>query len=170
MRIRPSSSRVGPRRHGIMLIDCLVYISLVTVILGIGTLAFFKCWDANNALRRNADDIVRALHAGEQWRADIRRATGPIQRDRTGDTERLRIPAAQGEIVYSLSHGELRRQAASGPGTALLSGVVQSQMSPDPRKHVTAWRWDLELSRTRRATVVRPLFTFEAVPVHPASP
>jgi len=170
MRLRSTRSQVGSGRHGIMLVDCLVYISLVTVILGIGTLAFFKCWDANNALRRNADDLVRALHAGEQWRADIRLATGPIRQDQTGDMERLRIPVAHGEIVYSISQGELRRHALSGPDTLLLSDVVQSRMRPDPRQHVTAWRWDVELSRTRRATVVRPLFTFEAVPVHLATP
>jgi len=170
MRIPLPSLFHARRQHGILLVDCLVYISLVTVVLGVGTLAFYKCWDANKALRRNADDIVRALHAGEQWRADVRSATGPIQSVGEGDSQRLRIPTARGEIAYSLSHGELRRRAAAGPDALLISAVVRSRMDPDPRERVRAWRWDLELSRSRRATVVKPLFSFEAVPVRLASP
>ena len=170
MRIRLSRGNVASRQRGILLMDCLVYISLITLILGVGTLAFFKCWDANKALRRNADDIVRALHAGEQWRADVRSAVGPLQCVQDGDTERLRIPAANGEIIYSFSREEVRRHAEGHSDTLLLSKVVHSRMSSDPREHVTAWRWDLELSRSPHATVLKPLFTFEAVPVQPTAP
>jgi len=154
----------GLRNGGFMLVDCLVYITLVTVVLGIGGIAFYRCWDSNKALRRDADDIVRALNAGELWRADIRSATGPIRSVQQADMEKLQIPNSGGEVDYVLHQNELRRQTSIGQNSLLLSGVIHSQMAPDPRKHVSAWRWDLELSRTRRATVLKPLFTFEAVP------
>ena len=40
-----------------------------------GYAAMYRCIDSSIALRRNADDITSALHAGERWRADVRSAT-----------------------------------------------------------------------------------------------
>ena len=149
---------------GVTLIECLVYISVVTVLLGIGTMAFWRCWDANNALRRNADDIVHALHTGEQWRADVRAATGPIQLENADGVQRLRIPGSKGETVYALADGELRRQSPGAIDAVMLHRVKASRMQPDSRQRVAAWRWELELERTRKSTVLRPRFTFDAVP------
>jgi len=75
MKPRLSIPRVGASA-GYLLIECLVYISVFAVLLGIGYGAFYVCWDYSKALHYATDDINAALHAGERWRADIRNATG----------------------------------------------------------------------------------------------
>ena len=170
MKTRATTPGAGPSA-GVTLLECLVYVSVVTVVLGIGMATFWRAWDANKAIRRDAEDIVRALHAGEQWRADLRAATGPVRPEDSEGAQRLRIPSAQGEIVYTLTNGELRRQARPGAReTVVLTKVKSCRMQPDPRPHVTAWRWELELQTARRKARLRPLFTFEAVPGHSISP
>ena len=125
---------------------------------------FFSRWDDSKALRRNADDIVRVLHAGDQWRADVRAATGPVQLTDADGAEQLRIPASAGEIVYTFSKGELRRQAgAAAANEVWLANVKSSQMQSDLRRNVAAWRWELELKTVRKTARWRPLFTFETV-------
>jgi hypothetical protein len=37
-------------------------------------------------------------------------------------------------------------------------------MHADPRQHVRAWRWEVELAAYRKGARIRPLFTFVAVP------
>src|ERR1700690_441955 len=98
---------------GYLLIECLVYLSVIVVILGLGTGAFYVCWDHSKALHYATDDINAALHAGERWRADIRNATGQITVKTTAEGEQLRIPGRAGGIIYSFSGGEVRRQIAS---------------------------------------------------------
>jgi Tfp pilus assembly protein FimT len=147
-----------------MLIEMLVYIAMLAVVLAITTTAFYHCWDDSKALRRNADDIILVLHAGEQWRADVRAATGEVQLTRTEGGERLLVPSAAGPIIYTFAAGELRRQTPSPSGTNLLFANIQSsQMQSDQRQRVQAWTWELELKPTRKDAKVRPLFTFESV-------
>ena len=149
---------------GFTLIECIVYIGLFTVVLGVATRLFFQSWDDSKALRRNADDIVRVLHTGDQWRADVRAATGPVQLTDADGAEQLRIPAAAGEIVYTFSKGELRRKAgADAVSKVWLANVKSSQMRSDSRRSVAAWRWELELKTVKRTARWRPLFTFETV-------
>jgi hypothetical protein len=164
MKTHPAALASATRQRGILLIDCIVYIAVLTVVLAIGTKAFWRCWDANRALGRNARDVVVALNAGEQWRADVRAASGPIQLDNADGVERLRIPGSRGEIIYSLTRGELRRQGPAATEAVVLRKVESSRMQPDPRPHVAAWRWELALPGDRKDTGLRPLFTFEAVP------
>jgi prepilin-type N-terminal cleavage/methylation domain-containing protein len=152
------------RRRGFTLIECLVYIAVLVVVLAVTMKGFYRCWDDSKALRHNADDIIRVLHAGEQWRADVRAATGPVQLTQPDDAEQLLIPAAAGPIIYTVAKGELRRQTSSPAATNLLLANIQSsQMQSNPRQRVTAWTWELELKPTRKRAGVRPLFTFETV-------
>jgi Tfp pilus assembly protein FimT len=149
---------------GFTLMECIVYIGLLAVVLGFATTIFFQSWDDSKALRRDADDIVRVLHAGDQWRADVRAATGPVQLTDTDGAEQLRIPASAGEIVYTFSKGELHRQAAADTVNRVwLSNVKSSQMQSDSRQDVAAWRWELELKTVKKTARWRPLFTFETV-------
>ena len=77
MKTRGKEQTAGPR--GFTLLECLAYLAMIVIALGLAITAFNDCWDKSNALRRNADDIVRALHAGDRWRADVRAATGRIE-------------------------------------------------------------------------------------------
>ncbi len=147
---------------GFSLIECLVYIGLFAVVVGFGTIIFYQCWDDSKALRRNADDIVRVLHAGDQWRSDVRAATGPVQLADADGAEKLHIPVSGGEIVYTFSNGELHRQAGD-VDRLWLANVKTSQMQSDARPAVAAWRWELELKTVKRTARFRPLFTFETV-------
>ena len=151
--------------RGFTIIECLVYISVLGVILAIGSAAFYRCWDDNKAITRNGDDIVRTLKAGEIWRADLRSATGPIQLTSSGSEQTVSIPCGKRQLIYSFAGGEVRKQIGKeGAWQVVLPKVKSSQMQSEKRDHVTAWRWELELASTRKNAKIHPLFTFEAVP------
>lgn len=158
---------VNPHSHraGALLIECLVYISVLVILLGLGFGAFYVCWDRSKSLRYHADDITRVLRAGERWRADIRSATGRIIAHTDADGERVAIPRGTNTIIYEFTAGQVSRRLAAAPQLVLaLPKVKASHMAADPRTHVTAWRWEVELVPTRPQVRVPPLFTFEAVP------
>ena len=161
----------GRSPRGFTIVECLVYISVMAVILGIGLAAFYRVWDDNKAITRNGNDIVRTLKAGETWRADMRTATGPINIVTTNSEQTLRIPTANKELIYSFANGEVRRRTGeTSPWYVVLPKVKSSQMEIDKRDPVTAWRWEVELASQRRDGKVRPLFTFEVVPGHSSTP
>ena len=160
MKLYPSMLRA---RAGIMLVECLVYLGVFAVLLGIGYGTFYLCWDNSKALHCATDDITAALHAGERWRADIRGATGKITVETTAQGEQLRIPRKTTAIIYSFKAGELHRQLASSRFSELVLPTIKaSQMVKETRGPVTAWRWELELAPRRKETRLPLLFTFEA--------
>ena len=162
MKLRSAISR-DQAQAGYLLIECLVYLSVIVVILGLGLGAFYTCWDYSKALHYATDDINAALHAGERWRADIRNATGKITVEATPAGERLRIPHGANEIIYNFNAGEVRRQIASSDFSELLLPKVKvSQMVTETRGPVAAWRWEVELTPHRKETRLPLLFTFEA--------
>ena len=153
------------RLRGISMVECLVYIGMFLAITGVAFSVFYKVWDNSKHLRRNADDIVQALHAGELWRSDIRSATGPLESTEAEAAANLRIPTTNGPVVYTFASGELHRQGAGDASEkVLLAHVKSSRMLSDARRHVTAWRWELELQPVQKNPKVLPLFTFESVP------
>jgi hypothetical protein len=155
--------------HAFTIIECLVYIGLFALLLGLGTVAFYRCFDNMKGLRRNADDITRAVYAGELWRNDIRAAARAIQVDQAEQT--IHIPQRDREVSYKFADTQIFRKLGAGaPWLPLLSKVQSSQMNSDPRAHVMAWRWELELQASRKETQLRPLFTFIAVPETGNSP
>jgi type II secretory pathway pseudopilin PulG len=66
-----------PLLTGFTLIECLAYLSLFGLFIVLVMTTFFHAREGSDALRRNADDVTRALHAGERWREDVRTATAP---------------------------------------------------------------------------------------------
>lgn len=151
------------RLRGITLIECLVYIGALATVFGMGTAAFYHCSASSASLRRNADDIAQVLHVGELWRADIRAATQPVHFDATEQT--LQLTHGEKVVAYKFAANQiLRRAKADAPWAVILPRVAQSQMSPEPRAHVTGWRWELELKTIREPAPLRPLFTFTAAP------
>lgn len=150
---------------GFQLIEVMVYLAMLTVLLSVAYVAFDRALWRSEALRRSADDIARALRAGERWRADVRAATGPIRVERSEEGERVWIPGPHGVIAYERMTNALVRREAGAPAALLLARVKASAMSPESRERVTVWRWELELlPPTKRPVSVRPLFTFLAVP------
>lgn len=160
------SSRL--RARGIALIDCLVYIALMALIFGLAFAAFIETVHHSTELDRLATATVRALHAGEQWREDIRRARGKPAVSTIDGVEEFRLATVSHEIAYAFRDGAvLRRAGSTGPWLEVATGVKVSRFSEDPRKHVAAWRWEIELATRKDVRGFRRVFTFQAVPPAP---
>ena len=156
------------RQAGILLTECLVYVAVFVILLGIGTAAFYFCWDHSKAVVMATDDITSALRAGERWRADVRTATGNISVEKTTDGEVVRIPTKEKDIFYRFESGGVRREVSGlNNSQLLLPKVKTSQMRAEARNTVNAWRWELELTQRRKETHLPLLFTFEAVQPRP---
>ncbi len=155
----------SPTERGILLVDCMVYIALWSVVVGLAFASFYRCFDQTKHLSRNASDIVRALQAGERWREDVQQAMGELALIESGEAQELRIPQQAGDVVYLFKEGTvLRRAGEKSRWARLLADVKESSMQKDPRTQVTAWRWEIELKTTQKVVRLRPLFTFQAVP------
>jgi hypothetical protein len=156
------------RQSGVLLVECLVYISVFAILLGIGTGAFYFCWNHSKALIYATDDITAALRTGERWRADVRGATGKISIETNARGQTVRIPKAENEILYHFENGELRREISSTKVSGLLlTKVKTSAMQAEPHGGVTAWRWELELAPRRKEAYLPLLFTFAAAQTQP---
>lgn len=167
MKLPPAISNAR-RTAGILLIECLVYLVVFSILTSVGLAAFYLCWDHSKALVVATDDIGSALRAGERWRADVRAATGKISVQTNADGELLRIPRGKDEVFYSYHNGAVRRKLASANAAELLFAKVNSsQMEMDARDGVTAWRWELDLAVRRPDTQLPLLFTFEAAQTTP---
>src|SRR5205085_3321484 len=139
------SGRHVSRSKGILMIECLVYIGVVFVLMGVGFVMFYRCIDSSVTLRRNADDITSALHAVERWRADVRSASGLIRIEARPEGDVLRIPTVKGDICYCFVTNSILRKFGSANWTCVLSNVKDFRMESDPRNIVTDWQWEVEL-------------------------
>jgi len=163
MKLRLNISKTRPKT-GMLLIECLVYIAVFAILLGIGTATFYLFWDHSKALLYTTNDIESALYAGERWRADVRDATGKISVETASGGELLRIPHGKDEIFYSFHDGSvLRKMTSSNTPQLLFEKVKTSQMIKETRDSGLAWRWELELSPHRKEMHLPLVFTFEAV-------
>jgi hypothetical protein len=158
------NTRPLQRTHGYLLIECLVYILVLFILLGVSYQALFRCISNSVALRRNAEDISKALHIGECWRADVRSATGNIRLEETNFVQVLYLPNPRGQIIYCFATNTISRSYNGRPWSQLLTNVASSTMASDRRKTVTAWYWNLEFQTRRNNSRVSPLFTFMSVP------
>ena len=160
------------QQHGYLLIEALVYIGVIVVLLGVAYSATYRCIDRSIALRRNADDITSALHAGERWRADVRAAASQVRLEDTDAGQLLHLDGPSTAVVYSFATNAISRRVGTGPWVRLLPNVKSSTMTADRREYVTAWRWELELQTRQTGSAkpsrIRPLFTFLAVPQRPS--
>lgn len=167
MKPAPSNSKAR-RCAGILLTECLVYIAVFAILVGGGTMVFYFFWDHSKALVYTTNDIESALRAGEDWRADVRLATGKISIATTTTGEVVRIPQKGREIVYRFESSELHREIpAINDSRLLLPKVKSSRIETDVRGDVTGWRWELELVQRRKEMNLPLKFTFEAVQPNP---
>lgn len=166
--------RNDARRRGYLLTEVLVYIGLLVVILAFGYQAMERCIDASVVLRRNADDITRALNTGERWRADVRSATRSASLETTAQGAVLHLLGPAHRVDYRFADEALYRRFDSGPWVQILDRVKASAFQNEQRPGVAAWRWELELQPRAKATVkasrIRPLFTFLAAPAAAPQP
>jgi len=154
------------RTRAFTIMECMVYLGVYVTLLGFASFAFYRCYDHLKSMRRNSADITSAIHAGEAWRNDVRRATKPIVFESADQT--LLIQRSDKEVSYRFADGQvLRKSSAGAPWIVLLPRVQRSEMQADPRTHVAAWRWELELQPQQKTARVRPLFTFVAAPPQP---
>jgi hypothetical protein len=131
---------------GIMLIECLVYIGLLAVLLGLAFLAFYTVSDYSRHLSQNAADIARALNAGERWRKDVRSATATPQLVESAGETVLHLPQSRGEIQYTFLDGTVYRRSTEKTNEnwhLLLEGVKSSKMQMKKYSLVSAWRWEV---------------------------
>lgn len=170
MKVKLTLSRVDSRdarsrqAQGFSLVECLVYMGLFAVVVGLGMAAFFQCRDSAESLRRTADDIVVTLKAGERWREDVRRAVAPLQLVNGDSGQQVNIPQQSNQVAYRFFQQTVWRRAdPNGVWVPLLSKVKQSRMERDARTQVAVWRWEVELKTRQPETRLRPLFSFTAV-------
>ena len=167
-------SRPSRRERGYLLTEVLVYIGLVFLLMGIAYAAMSRLVDNSVALRRNADDVIRSVHAGERWRADLRAASRVVHLENSGDEQILHLDGDHGVVEYSYAAGGLFRRNGAEAWFPVLDRVKSSTMQLDPRPGVNAWRWELELQPQNRGSFksgrIRPLFTFLSVSPSAATP
>ena len=161
MNPRVSTSRC---QRGIALLDCLVYIALLALILGLAFACFYETTQHTRRLANNTSDIGRTLQAGERWREDVRHATELPRLESARDETLLVLPQTNGVVRYAFRNGAVLRQtSASTNWIDALPNVKRSEMICDQRSHVIVWRWELELQSQRGKRHLIPLFTFQAV-------
>ncbi len=157
-----TSQKISRPRAAFSLIECLAYLGVFFVVLGVAFGAYYRLDEQARGFSRNSADIVRAMQAGERWRADVRAATNVVQFE---ENQELRLITRSGEVSYFFRDRTVWRQGFDKKRSELfLSNVKTSTMKPDSRPQVKAWRWEVELPTKRTKATVRPLFTFLAVP------
>lgn len=150
-------------RCGFSLLEMLVYMAVLLVLMTIAFGAYYRTSDTTRQIGRNADDITRALHAGERWRSDVRSAVGALRIDENGGNPIFHVPCRAGDVRYWFREGSFWREADGDPHPLrVLDQVAASRFVAETRAGVVAWRWELELVSPRRHAVVKPLFTFLA--------
>lgn len=149
---------------GFTLIECLTYIAVLTIITGLAFSAYHRCQRNSVALKRNAEDIIQTLSAGERWRTDIRAATARPQLIEKKTVAELHIPQSPRPVVYYFKDSAVwRKVGEKGTSQRLLSGIRGSRMLLDQGAQVVSWRWEVELQSSRKEVRIRPLFTFQSV-------
>jgi Tfp pilus assembly protein PilE len=147
--------------QGFTLVECLLYFGVLSVIAGLAFCAYFNCQKNTRQLQAFSNQLLRTMHAGERWRAEIRSARGvPFLLD----DSKFCIPSETGKVIYSLSDGTLWRQIdEKNSKVEVIKGIKTSVMHLDEDAHIHAWRWELELSPSTKQSKNTYCFTFKAV-------
>lgn len=157
--------RINGTVRAFLLVEALVYLSLVFVIAGGASMVAYHMMERSARLKQKTDLMTRALQIGELWRKEVRHATGPIRLVNEGDRREFHIPNDSGEIVYVYEKNQLLRLAnTNATAVLLLPKVPSSRMIKDSRGGVVSWRWEIQLPSHREVARVKPNFTFQAVP------
>lgn len=157
-------------RRGWTLLEVMIYVVMLSAFAMIGSTVYHRAASQSVELQLQARDIQRVMHAGERWRADVRRAVQPPEwmehRRLTGKLMRLTMPEG-GTVEYFLQEKTLWRHDSEGARERVLTKVQSSQMLAAARGGVQSVRWELALAPFRKHQQTKPLFTFQAVPGKP---
>jgi hypothetical protein len=145
-----------------MMLEMLAYIGVIMLLLGVGYAATDRCIRSSIRLRLSVQDVTTALHAGEQWRTEVRSATAPVRTTDSETGKTIVIPTPDGEISYRFFDGNVLRHSGQAPWVRILSNVKHSTMEPETRHETTIYHWELELQPRAQGAHMKPLFTFLA--------
>ncbi len=163
MKLSPSTP--SHARAGITLIECLAYISTLLVIAGVAFNSLGRLWAVTGRLAGVTDDLRDSTRSGEQWRADVRAAHGPIRIEEGGLA--CVIETTNGPVIWFHGAGSLWRRAGDLEPSCWLRRVETCQFNPDPRTHVAALQLNVQLMPRSRQSRQPSAFTFLAVPTAP---
>ena len=152
-----------PRDRGILLFNCLIYLVVFLILIGLGFVVLTKFVSFHGDFKRIANDITRTLRAGEQWRADVRKANGPIEISQDNWQSIFVIPLESERIIYRFDRTNVWKVMPGGMSElSILKNVEECRFVMDQREEVVAWNWEIVLKTKKRRGIKRPLFSFIA--------
>jgi hypothetical protein len=167
VRCRHNARGAGSQRvRGLLLMECLVYLSLWFVIVGVGFGLFYQVYSQAKHLARTADDIGRVLKAGERWRQEVRASelAPRWQSTESGVGDELLLGGETTWVAYRCTTTNLLRRTAADPEwREFLGGLKACALHCDERGPVVSWRWEIEIQARVPRPSIRPRFTFQAV-------
>ncbi len=157
------SMKAPGRTRAFLLLECLVYISLLLLVAGLAFAAFYRVEEHTRRVAKTTHAIAAAMNAGERWREKVRSATGAIRIEESQSEQRMILPDGGEVVTYVWRDGAVwRRDRDEARWTKVLEDVVASRMVRENRPSVEAWRWELEMKASSRKSRLHPLFTFYA--------
>lgn len=154
------------KNSAILLLECLVYIAVLSVVLGLAIMLFHRSFNHSRRLQKNLGQISSVLKAGEDWREDIRATTNAALLPANEPSARSwKIETTKGPIIYQLRSDDTlwRREENKDRELLMLRQVKELSWSQESRGPLLIHRWELELRSDREDRRFRPLFTFQAV-------
>lgn len=149
------------RNRAFLLVESLVYGSILMIVLGVGIVVFNNYQLRSLRLQRNTREIAQVLQLGEQWRNEIRTGVS-VEWVQQGEPPHLRLESTNGVIDYAFEMGAVLKRLNGGNWSRLLGGVVASEMKPEQRAHALIWTWEIELTTFEKSPRLKPVFTFLA--------
>lgn len=162
--IRRPRSRYA-RQRSFLLFEVMVYVGLLVIILGLAYRMFFEALAHHRHLAATTTALVTALEAGEQWRADVRASLGGPQLLPNAPRPTWQLQKRRHTVQYALDHEAiLRRVLPKTNWLVVVTNVIQTRMQIESRSFGVVARWDLELRGYRPSPLIKPVFSFLAVP------
>ena len=156
--------RENRRSSGILLVECMIYIGVLALLLGFAFTAFYHLHRQSTYLRRNTEDIARAMQAGERWRGEVRMSSEAEILENDG-VEMLRLAHGTNEILYAFQNNKVwRKELPDEAWKTFLRDVNSSRMTIRNTEFSDCLVWEVELKGAQKIVRVKPLFSFLAVP------
>ena len=155
--------RSSPEKvRGLMLLECLVYIAVLSGLLGLSVMLFNRSLNHSRRLQQNLGQISTVLKVGEAWRAQARDSTQWLAAGPEGNGWKLK--SLQGEVAYLVDgEGNLWMHSPAAPPRLLIKQVKQLQGGQERRGDLNLAQFTVELRTDRARPRHRPLFSFQAV-------